>query len=457
MYLCISVNGRWEPRNGSHAAGHVVLSVKLISFILFMRYTLSQHLQFMINKKGLQYGWVVVASAFVITFIMSGINFSYGVLFLPIVNEFGWSRGLASAVMLVCGIAYATTLPFTGILADRFGYKWVLAVSVGFLSLGLILSSQIQELWQLYIFTGLLVGLSISASFAIPVALVSVWFSRRQGLAVGVATLGISLGTATIPLLISYLITSIGWRSALLISGIVVAVFCIPATLLMRSPPRNISMPDSGHSKELTAAPQSAPSDLEIGLTVSQAIRTSQFWMLFTMFLLFLSSLGLVMLHLVPYAVDSGIDPVRAAILITLIGIFGIAGRLVSGVLSDRIGIKPIMIFCTVLLGSNTAFIALCNEPWAFYIFASVYGITYSGFVTQMVRITRKVFGAKSLGSVFSALMVSDGIGLGIGPWIAGSIFDATGDYQISYLAAAAGLLVATAFVIVVRPATAKK
>jgi len=409
----------------------------------------------MISKKKLHYGWVVVASAFVITFIMSGVNFSYGVLFLPIVNEFGWSRGLASAVMLVCGTAYATTLPFTGILADRFGYKWVLAISVGFLSLGLILSSQIHELWQLYVFTGLLVGLSISASFAIPVALVSVWFTRRQGLAVGVATLGISLGTATIPLLISCLITSIDWRSAVLLSGIVVAIFCIPSTLLMRSPPRNISIPDSSDGKDPTSTQQSATSDLEIGLTVSQAVRTGQFWMLFAMFLLFLSSLGLVMLHLVPYAVDSGIDSVHAAILITLIGIFGIVGRLSSGVLSDRIGIKPIMLFCTVLLGLNTAFIALCSEPWAFYVFASIYGITYSGFVTQMVRITRSVFGGKALGSVFSALMVSDGIGLGIGPWVAGSIFDATGDYQIPYLAAAAGLIIATAFVIIIRPATA--
>ncbi|MFA5064822.1 MAG: MFS transporter [Dehalococcoidia bacterium] len=410
----------------------------------------------MTDNKSLQYGWVVVVSAFIITFITCGVNFSYGVFFLPIVNEFGWSRGLASAVMLVAGITYAITLPFTGILADRFGYKWVLAASAGFLSLGLILSSQIQELWQLYIFTGLLVGLSISASFAIPVALVSLWFTRKQGLAVGVATLGISLGTATIPLLLSYLISSAGWRPALLQAGIATAIFCIPATLLMRNPPRNIRATSSINSAESAKAQNVVYSDLDTGLTVSQAIRTGQFWMLFTMFLLFLSSLGLVMLHLVPYAVDSGIDSVRAAVLITLIGIFGIAGRLASGVLSDRIGIKPIMVFCTVLLGLNIAFIALCHEPWAFYIFAAIYGITYSGFVTQMVRITRRVFGGKALGSVFSALMVSDGIGFGIGPWVAGNIYDATGDYQISYLAAAAGLAVATALVFIVRPATSK-
>ena len=406
----------------------------------------------MTANKSLQYGWVVVGAAFIITFITCGVNFSYGVFFLPIVNEFGWSRGLASAVMLVAGLAYAVTLPFTGMLADRYGYKWVLAVSAGFLSLGLILSSQIQELWQLYVFTGLLVGLSISASFAIPVALVALWFTRRQGLALGVATLGISLGTATIPLLISYLITSAGWRMTLLMAGIAVAVLCIPATLLMRSPPRNMPSAAAGN-KESSPGPQAEPSDLDTGLTVSQALRTGQFWMLFIMFLLFLSSLGLVMLHLVPYAVDSGIAPVRAAVLLTLIGIFGIAGRLSSGVLSDKIGIKPIMLFCTVLLGLNIAFIALCSEPWAFYVFAAIYGIAYSGFVTQMVRITRKVFGGIALGAVFGALMVSDGIGFGVGPWVAGNIYDATGSYQASFLAAAAGLAVAAVLVIAVRPA----
>ena len=406
--------------------------------------------------KTLQYGWVVVAAAFIITFVTCGVNFSYGVFFLPIVNEFGWSRGLASAVMLVAGITYAVTLPFTGIMADRYGYKWVLAVSAGFLSLGLMLSSQIQELWQLYVFTGLLVGLSISASFAIPVALVSLWFTRRQGLALGVATLGISLGTAIIPLLISYLISSTGWRPALLTAGIAVAILCIPATLLMRNPPRNIQSVSGAGDQESSAARKDSPSDLDTGLTVSQSLRTGQFWMLFIMFLLFLSSLGLIMLHLVPYAVDSSIDPLKAALLLTLIGIFGIAGRLASGVLSDKVGIKPIMLFCTVLLGLNIAFIALYNEPWAFYVFAAVYGISYSGFVTQMVRITRKVFGGKALGSVFGALMVSDGIGFGVGPWVAGNIYDATGSYQSSFLAAAAGLAVATILVVIVKPAIAK-
>ncbi len=405
----------------------------------------------MSERRGVQYGWVIVTSAFLITFITCGVNFSYGVFFLPIVNEFGWSRGLGSVVMLVAGLAYAITLPLTGILADRYGYKWVMAVSAGCLSLGLILSSWITELWQLYIFTGLLVGLSISASFAIPVALVSLWFNKRQGLAVGIATLGISLGTATIPVLISYLISTTGWRPALLMAGIAVAVICIPATLMMRNPPRISEVEGASFEPENAADKQA--SDLETGLSVSEAFRTRQFWMIFIAFLLFLSSLGLVMLHLVPYAEDSGMAPIQAATLLTLIGIFGLAGRLVSGVLSDRIGIKPIMLFCTMLLGLNIAYIAFSHTAWSFYVFASIFGVTYSGFVTQMVRITRFTFGGKALGSVFAALMVSDGIGFGFGPWIAGNIFDATGSYQASFVAAAIGLILAAILTITIRPA----
>lgn len=405
----------------------------------------------MSERRGVQYGWVIVTSAFLITFITCGVNFSYGVFFLPIVNEFGWSRGLGSVVMLVAGLAYAITLPLTGILADRYGYKWVLAVSAGCLSLGLILSSWITELWQLYIFTGLLVGLSISASFAIPVALVSLWFNKKQGLAVGIATLGISLGTATIPVLISYLISTTGWRPALLMAGIAVAVICIPATLMMRNPPRTSEVEGMLFEPENAADKQA--SDLETGLSVSEAFRTRQFWMIFVAFLLFLSSLGLVMLHLVPYAEDSGMAPIQAATLLTLIGIFGLAGRLVSGVLSDRIGIKPIMLFCIILLGLNIAYVAFSNTAWSFYVFASIFGVTYSGFVTQMVRITRFTFGGKALGSVFAALMVSDGIGFGFGPWIAGNIFDATGSYQASFVAAAIGLMLAGVLTLLVRPA----
>jgi len=407
-------------------------------------------------KQGIFYGWVIVIAAFTILFITSGINFSYGVFYLPIIGEFGWTRGLTAGVVMVAGLIYAVTLPFTGFLADRYDYRWIMVVATGLLSLGLMLCSQVQDIWQLYMCGGVLIGLSLSASFAIPVALVAVWFRKRQGLAVGTATVGISLGTALIPLLISSLISSVGWRTTYLIAGIAVALVCIPAALAMRKPRSGelTLMSDSpGAGRAMAAGPSV---EAEAGLTLRQALGTRQFWMLFTVFAFFLLSLGLVIVHIVPYAVDSGLTPVAAAGLLTVIGVVGIAGRLTAGVVSDRVGVKPVILFCLTLAIVIITWIAFSQDIAAFYIFAALFGIAYPGFVTMMVRITRQIFGFKALGAIFSMLMVSDGIGTGVGPWLAGYAFDLTGSYRLPLLAVAAGLVIAAVLTVVVKPPVMK-
>lgn len=393
------------------------------------------------------YGWVVVAAAFIITFVTCGINFSYGVLMLPMINEMGWSRGMLSSVMLVAGAVYSVTLLVTGQLSDRFGYRWVLGVSTGCLALGLMLSSLIQELWQLYLYNGLLVGLSLAATYAIPVALVALWFTKRQGLAVGVATLGISLGTACVPLGLTSLIQSLDWRMALLITGAAVAVICIPAVLLIRQPPLSSHRPETGGHVETKEGWE--------GLTLAQSVHTGQFWMLFIILLLFLSSLNMMILHLVPFAIDSGFSPLESAGLLTLVGIFGIGGRLISGIISDKYGPKQVMISALVLLAIITMMLSLWPLSWPFYIFAALFGLGYTSVATMMVRITRHIFGIRALGPIFSTLMIADGIGMGLGPWLAGYVFDITGSYYITFIAVSVALVVSALLTIIIKPARA--
>lgn len=400
------------------------------------------------NPANASYGWVVVAAAFIITFITCGINFSFGTLILPIVNEMGWSRGLVSSVMLVAGAVYSVTLLATGYLTERYSYKWVLGISMAMLGIGLLLSSQVRELWQLYVYNGLFIGLSIAASYAIPVALVALWFTKRQGLAVGVATLGVSLGTAFVPLAISALIQAFDWRTTLAIAGITVIAVAIPAMLLIRQPP--LLLKQQGNQ---TAAENTGIETAWAGLTLGQALRTGRFWMLFAVLLIFLTSLSLSMLHIVPYAIDSGLTPIQAASLLTLVGIFGIAGRLVSGVISDKYGVKPVMLSGLALLALITLMLALKQQQWPFYLFAALFGLGYSSIATMMVRITRYVFGIRALGSIFSILMIGDGIGMGVGPWIAGYIFDITGGYFITFISVSAALTLALIMTIVIKPA----
>ncbi|MBN1375778.1 MAG: MFS transporter [Dehalococcoidia bacterium] len=286
-------------------------------------------------------------------------------------------------------------------------------------------------------------------------SLVALWFTRQQGLALGAATLGISMGTASIPLIITCMISSLGWRVSMLLAGIAIAMICIPSALLMRRPDQQEMQYIALNARpDIYPGPQTTLKDeTTTGLSLPEALSTSQFWMLFTVFLFFLLSLGLVMLHVVPYAIDSGMTPVQAATLLTLIGISGISGRLISGLVSDRIGIKPIILFCLLVLAAITLWIAFYKDTWTFYIFATLYGIVYSGFVPMMVRITSQVFGMKALGSIFGALMVSDGIGFGVGPWLAGYVFDVTGAYQASFVAVTAGLIAAVGLILAIKPA----
>jgi MFS family permease len=406
------------------------------------------------NCDTLKYRWVVLAAAFTIMFFACGISYSYGVILLPIINEFHWSRGLASVVVLFTGLVYCATIPLVGICTDRYGFKWVLAITSGFLSLGLILTSQIHNLWQLYIFTGLTLGLCMGATYTIPVSIVALWFNKRQGLALGIATMGISLGTALVPFLLAFSMAATDWRVTFLIGGGIVGILCITSALLMKRPPVNINVTSFGGSATGSIAGNRQPSGItpEKGLAVSEALHTKQFWMFLCIFLFFLSSIGLVMVHMVPYAVDSGFMPLQAATLLTIIGILGIPGRLFSGMLSDRCGPKPVIIFCLMMLALITGGITFIQSPWAFYIFAALYGLTYSGVMNMVVQITRQTFGTKQLSSIIATLMISDGIGFGVVPCLAGYTFDITGNYSLSFIAVAISLLIAIALVILVKP-----
>ena len=392
-----------------------------------------------------------MGSAFIITFITCGINFSFGVLILPIVNEMGWSRGLVSSVMLVAGGVYCVTLLAVGPLSERYGYRRLLAASLASMGIGLLLSSQIHQLWQLYIFNGLFIGLSIAASYAIPAAVVALWFTKRQGLALGVATLGVSLGTAFVPPCISWLIGMLGWRTALAIAGVAAMAIGIPAALLIRQPPTVGQQEGEGREDK-----DGIDSDVE-GLTLGDAVRSRAFWVLFGTLLIFLTGLSLIMLHLVPCAIDAGLEPVQAAFLLTLVGIAGIAGRLISGVASDRYGPRPVMLCGLALLALITLMLALRQHDWFFYLFAALFGLGYSSVATMMVRMTRYIFGNRALGSIFSVLMVADGIGMGLGPWLAGYIFDLTGGYSLTFMGVAVALALAAVMTALVRPATARR
>jgi MFS family permease len=390
------------------------------------------------------FGWYVTAGAFLMTGLTCGAFYSFGVFFLPVVAEFGWSRGMTSGVVFVMALTYAVSVPFTGLLADRFGFRPVMAATIGIMGLGYILGWQVRSVWQMYLFVGLLPGLGAGASLALPLSLVSRWFVKRQGLALGVAAAGIGVGGAALPLLATYLIEAFGWRHTFGFLGLFIWVSCLPVVYcLMREP-----QPDEVQAHEGRLVSAGCDEDKVAPITLSGALVTMPFWLLFFIFLLSNVSLGLAMTHIAPYAQDSGLSAVAAAGLLSAMGLCSIVGRLLSGGLSDRFGAKPVLFIGLLLQGLLVLWLIVASTPWMFYGFAVVFSLSYAGNIVLVPRLSASIFGVGSMGAIFGGLSVADGLGFAVGPLLAGVVFDISGSYHLSFQIVAVGVFLAVGLLV---------
>jgi len=403
------------------------------------------------TKQGIYHGWIVVVAAFFITAITAGAFFSYGVFFMPILTEFGWTRGATSGVISVGALTYAVTVPLAGLLADRYGFRLIMTISAGLIGLGLLLSSQVQTVWQLYLFAGFFTGCGASVATALPLSIVAQWFTRRRGLALGIASTGIGAGTALVPLLVAYLISAYDWRVAYAIVGILVCLICIPASLATMRKPEDSEIQAYEEGKT-TGADASKSGDGNPGFSLVEAVSTTQFWSLFAIFALCILPLGGITIHIVPYALDAGLPAMVAAGLLATIGVGSILGRVASGALSDKVGTKPVLAVCLIVQGMAVLWLTKAGEPWMLYLFAAFFGISYGGTIPMIPKMTSQLFGVRSMGAIFGGISVADGIGFAVGPFIAGYIFDITGSYHMSFLSFAGSIFAAVVVSLLLRP-----
>ena len=399
-------------------------------------------------KPALYHGWIIVMAAFVIMGLNAGIAYSFGVFFMPVLNEFNWSRGLMSGNMVMLGLGSAVGTPLSGWLADKFGFRPVMVFLAGLLGVAFILTSKVQTLLQFYLLNGLLVGLTAGVFWALPVSLVSRWFIRRQGMALGIATSGIGVGTIIMPLLLTHLIYNYGWRISYSICGLLVWLVCVPTSwFVMHTPAHDYLMAHEGGHNSGTQAGQP-------DYSLSKALLSRVFWLLYIVYGIIMLSIGVIMIHLVPYALDQKLPAMTAAGLLTVIGGCSIFGRMLSGTAADKLGSKTVLVSCLAFQAATVVWLVNAVNPWMFYVFAVLFGFSYGGFIPLMPKLTSDVFGAGAMGAIFGVLMTSDSIGWGGGPWLAGYLFDRTNSYTLSFLAVIGALLVAILFTLFLKKPT---
>jgi MFS family permease len=372
------------------------------------------------------YRWVIVAAGAVMTCVGIGAMFSLAIFLEPMSAETGWSRaGISSAMtlnFLVMGIAGFGW----GALSDRLGARIVVLAGAALLGLALVLSSQAASLAQFQLIYGTLVGLAAGAFFAPMISAATAWFDTNRSLAVSLVSAGVGVAPMTVSPFAALLVEAHGWRSAMLIVGVAAWVLLLPAGLLVRPRPGAAAVAGG----EGAAPPAETIGDMSAGT----AFRTPQFLILAATFFLCCAAHSGPIFHMVSYAVACGIAPLAAVSIYGVEGLAGLGGRLLLGVLADRLGVKPVLVAGLLVQALAIPSYLLVGSLGEFYALAAIFGTAYGGVMPLYAVLARDYFGQRAMGTVFGAATMTSSIGMALGPLAGGWVFDTFDVYNWLFL-----------------------
>jgi len=398
-----------------------------------------------IKKNSFYYGWVVVAISFFTLFLTMGTRVSFGVYYIAILGEYGWTRADTAGAFSLGMLIHAVFAPITGILIDRFGPRRLFPLGGVLLFIGLLAASRISTILQLYLFFGVIISIGINIlSYSPHMSIIPRWFILRRGIASGLVLSGMGLGILLLVPFNQLIINSLGWRSAFLISsGIIIFILVPVLAIFHRVSPGEIGQYSDGKKpKENTGPMNPEKSYIESSginnlWSFKDAMRTPASWLM----ILVLSCDGFIvstlLVHQAAFIVDVGYTKMLAAILVGLVGIIGSAGGIIVGFISDRVGSKK-----GYLMGSLFSFVGIfflllikdTSAQWILYAFAILYGLGNGGKMPMYATITGGFFPGNALGRILAMQSIGFGIGGALGSYQGGYFFDIQGSYFIPFL-----------------------
>ncbi len=429
------------------------------------------------------YGWVIVAVCFVVIALVAPLQSSFSIFYVAVLNDFNWSRSSTAGILALHLVLNGLMGPFAGGFIDRYGPKLVMPAGAVITAVALLWLSWSTKQWHFYVAFGVIAAVGSTMIHIVPLTtIVSHWFVRHRGTAIGIVSAGSGAGQLLLMPLLQYLIERIGWRNTYLVLGLVILV--IPTILIRLFLINNPE--DRGLTAEAEMTPRRERKQVEVVIesegkviarkkgtirrneviildkewaerdwTIGKAVRTYRFWAITMMMAMFAAGFYIISVHLVAYLKDKSYSPILAGSIVGLQGLFNFIGKAAGGALCDRIGREKtltlsiiLFIACVFLLNLG----GLVVSPAIIYTFCVFYGMGYGMAVPALIASSGDLFGGKHFGSILGLILLGGFTGGAIGTWLGGKLFDLTHAYSINFIIAAVTMVVSMLLIWSARP-----
>jgi len=375
------------------------------------------------NQKAVN-RWGIVGGGFVIIMGL-GVAYAWGVFLGPISAEFGWGRGETSLALSVLLFVFSIFMVVGGSLEKKYGPRKTATVGGLFICAGWILGYFTQSLMWLYLSYGVLCGIGTGLGYLPSISTGIKWFPDKRGMITGIVVFGFGFGSAFLAPLATRFIEAYGWRMTMLIYGCSFGVLIVGAAQFLKNPPDNW-MPDGWEEVKQNVSKK-------INFSYKEMLKTSTFKVMFFTYTLSMIAGMMTIGHVVSFVEDKGFSALQAAFALTILSIGNGAGRIISGIISDKIGRKKTLMLIFNLIGITMLVLYYLDPLVLIYLAAGSIGFCCGGFLAVYPPATADFFGPKYFGLNYGLLFIGYGVGCFLGPWFGGLVYDITGSYLMAF------------------------
>ncbi|MBM39384.1 MAG: hypothetical protein CL765_03565 [Chloroflexi bacterium] len=403
-----------------------------------------------LNPPGLKtfywhYAWVIVVIIASMQIVGTSIRMAFGVFIDPLQAQFGWSQGGIAFAYAITSVVSAVVSPWAGNLGDKYGAKNAMVVGTIIYLIGMLATAFVTTLWQFWFTYGVILGIA-QAIFLVPlIPAAMIWFRRHLGMAMGLVMASWGLGPALATPLVAYMIESYGWTFAFLSLGIVTTSIMFFLIAVFRNRPADVGSEAYGTVSGDPSLSNKLPPAVLLKEFKGHMKKTAAYWNMSSIHFLGCVGHAVILIWIIPMATSKGLTPIDASLILTLFSAVSIATRLTTPMLCEKMGVRTVMTVFYILQGAPVLLLIFFSADSVFIVFAVTFGIGYGGETGGFPILNRKYFGHAPMGGAHGFQMLGAGIGMAVGGWIGGPVFDIFNSYNaafwISVLASFGGAL----------------